>query len=104
MLRVISRPITVPAERIALLNAALAIIFSSMPGSAVSRDFTSPSALGKPGCSTGGGNGALSGGGANRALSRSYADSRSTVWPYSACRRAGLGRGGDRVRADGVHQ
>ena len=33
MLRVISRPITVPAERIALLNAGLSIIFSNMPGS-----------------------------------------------------------------------
>ena len=36
MLRVISRPITVPAERIALLNAGLSIICSSMPGSAFS--------------------------------------------------------------------
>ena len=34
MLRVISRPITVPAERIALLNAGLSITFSSIPGSA----------------------------------------------------------------------
>ncbi len=34
MLRVISRPITVPAERIALLNAGLPIILSNMPGSA----------------------------------------------------------------------
>ena len=65
MLRVISRPMTVPAERIALLNAGLAIIFSNMPGSAVSRDFTSPSALGSPVCSTGGGNGASAGGGAS---------------------------------------
>ena len=48
MLRVISRPMTVPAERIALLNAGLAIIFSNMPGSAVPRDFTSPSALARP--------------------------------------------------------
>ena len=36
MLRVISRPITVPAERIALLNAGLSIIDSSTPGSAFS--------------------------------------------------------------------
>jgi hypothetical protein len=42
MLRVISRPITVPAERIALLNAGLFVIFSNIEGSAVSRDFTSP--------------------------------------------------------------
>jgi hypothetical protein len=34
MLRVISRPMTVPAERIALLNAGLLIILSNMPGSA----------------------------------------------------------------------
>ena len=34
MLRVTSRPITVPAERSALLNAGLSIIFSSIPGSA----------------------------------------------------------------------
>ena len=34
MLRVISRPMTVPAERIALLNAGLSIILSSRPGSA----------------------------------------------------------------------
>ena len=36
MLRVISRPMTVPAERIALLNAGLSIICSSMLGSAFS--------------------------------------------------------------------
>ena len=36
MLRVISRPICVPAERIALLNAGLSIIFSSTPGSGFS--------------------------------------------------------------------
>ena len=33
MLRVISRPMTVPADRIALLNAGLPIILSNMPGS-----------------------------------------------------------------------
>jgi len=33
MLRVISRPMTVPAERIALLKAGLSIILSSRPGS-----------------------------------------------------------------------
>ena len=33
MLRVISRPSTVPAERIALLNAGLSIILSKKPGS-----------------------------------------------------------------------
>ena len=36
MLRVISRPMTVPAERMALLNAGLSIICSSMVGSAFS--------------------------------------------------------------------
>src|SRR4051794_18402106 len=85
MLRVISRPRTVPAERIALLNAGLSTTFSNMLGSAAFRDFISPSAGGRPaGASTGGGSGALSGGGANRALRRSYADSRATGWPYSA--------------------
>ena len=34
MLRVISRPMTVPAERMALLKAGLSIICSSIPGSA----------------------------------------------------------------------
>ena len=48
MLRVISRPITVPAERIALLNAGLLIILSNTPGSTLPRDFTSPSVLAPP--------------------------------------------------------
>src|ERR1700738_3383820 len=89
MLRVISRPMTVPAERIALLNAGLLIILSSIPGSAAPRDFTSPSVLAAPGSTGSGGGRAASGDaagvGCNLLLSRSYADSRSIVWPYSAC-------------------
>ncbi len=74
MLRVISRPITVPAERIALLNAGLLAILSRKLGSAVSRDFTVPPAsAAPPSVGSGGGNwstGAGSGG-ARRAVSRS---------------------------------
>lgn len=69
MLRVISRPITVPAERIALLNAGLSITCSRKPGSG-----------GRPGAgiggtSTGGGTstcgGTSTGGGASLAANRS---------------------------------
>ena len=48
MLRVISRPITVPAERIALLNAGLLIILSSIPGSVARFAVAVPSALASP--------------------------------------------------------
>ena len=41
MLRVISRPMTVPADA-ELLNAGLLIIFSNIPGSAASGVFTRP--------------------------------------------------------------
>ncbi len=73
MLRVISRPITVPAERIALLKAGLSITFSSIPGSAVPRLFTWPDVLAPP-TSTGTGGGSAEstdGGGANLVDSRS---------------------------------
>ena len=57
MLRVISRPITVPADRIALLNAGLFIILSNNPGSVARFDVAVPSALASPcgGTYTGGG-------------------------------------------------
>ncbi len=69
MLRVISRPMTVPAERIALLKAGLSITLSNRPGSGAG--------AGMGGISYGGGTGgrsaggAAGGGGANRAASRS---------------------------------
>src|SRR5690349_3361334 len=91
MLRVISRPITVPAERIALLNAELSMTFSIIPGSVARFAVASPDALAGGGgtASIGGGSDGsapgAAGGGASRAFSRSYAESRSIVWPYSAC-------------------
>src|SRR5690606_38898685 len=73
MLRVISRPITVPAERIALLNARLSTTLSSWPG---------------PCGSTGAGTVwvCAGSGGASQATSGAKTAARSLVWPYSASR------------------
>ena len=70
MLRVISRPITVPAERIALLNAGLPMTFSTIPGSGAFSTRHSPDAVPPSYCGTGGGRSTGSDG-ATLALSRS---------------------------------
>ncbi len=68
MLRVISRPRTVPADRIALLNAGLFIILSSIPGSVARFETAVPSALASPcgGTYTGGGRFGSAGAGSRR--------------------------------------
>ena len=102
MLRVISRPSTVPADRIALLNAGLSIILSRNPGSG------GAAGSGMGGTSmpvgTGGRSGAGSGGGAQFGGQRFVGRLAVHGLPVRSLQRTGFRSRGNGLRADRVHQ